>query len=60
MIIFSTDVNAISNGKGIVGVLKNWAKTFFNRMTANKRLDDIAEKYSPEGWTVGRFLRGRY
>src|SRR5574344_801374 len=61
IVIFSTDVNAKEVSKLVV---VNWIKKFVatqvNRFAADKRLNKIAEKYSPDGWTVGHFLRGRY
>lgn len=58
MIIFSTDINAVDGG--VVQKIKNWLKTVYNRINKNRWLNQTAEKYNPSGWTVGRFLRGRY
>lgn len=58
MIIFSTDIN-VTDG-GIIQKIKNKLKTWFNRLTADRKLNKVSEKYSPQGWTVGKFLRGRY
>lgn len=61
IIVFSTDVNAVELDPNR---LKNWIKqklaTFKNRFSYTSKIDKIADKHSLVGWTIGRFLDGRY
>lgn len=61
IIVFSTDVNAV---KLDPNRLKNWIKqkavTLKNRFSYSSKIDKIADKHSLVGWTIGRFLDGRY
>jgi hypothetical protein len=61
MIIFSTEINAKKLSKiAIVDKFKKFVRNFRSARSANKRLDKIVLGHKLEGWTVGRFLRGRY
>lgn len=61
IIIFSTEVNAeeLSDNK-----LINWFKqkfsSFKNKLFKNRKIDNIANKHNLVGWTIGKFLNGRY
>lgn len=61
MIIFSTEVNAesMSNNR-LVNFLKQKFASFKNRLYSYKKIDNIANNYNLVGWTVGKFLSGRY
>lgn len=61
VIIFSTEVNAVKQSENkIINWLKKKVKTIKNRFTAEKKLDKIAQAHDLVGWTVGKFLHGRY
>lgn len=61
IIVFSVEVNAeeLSSNK-----LVNWFKqkfaTFKNKLFKNRKIDNIANKHNLVGWTIGKFLNGRY
>lgn len=61
IITFSTQVNAV---KLTDNMITNWIRkkfeTFKNKFTANSKIDEIAKKFELQGWTVGKFLSGRY
>ena len=61
MIIFSTEVNAVKLSEN---KLINWAKqkveTIKNKFKSFSKIDKLAQKYDLVGWTVGKFLHGRY
>ena len=61
VIVFSTDVNAteLSSNK-LINAVKKKIKTISNRVSATKKIDTIANKHDLVGWTVGKFLSGRY
>jgi len=63
MIVLSTDVNATAGG--IKGIAKRALKTWFNRLTRSRKVDDavreqVMEKGIDTGWSVGNLFRGRY
>ena len=61
MIIFSTEVNAIEQStNAIINWIKKKVKTLQNKFKMNSKVDQIAQKYDLVGWTVGKFLHGRY
>lgn len=61
IIIFSTDVNAEDlNENKLVNYFKQKFLTIKNRLYQNKKIDNIANKHKLKGWTIGRFLNGRY
>lgn len=62
IVVISTDVNASEQNKN---KLLNWIsqkiKTFKNRITYSKKTNDrLKGDEKVGGWTIGRFLRGRY
>lgn len=61
IIVFSTDVNAVElDGNKI----KNWVKqktaTIKNCTQYKGMVDKVAHKNEPVGWTIGKYLNGRY
>lgn len=61
VIVFSTDVNAVKQADNkLVDWLKKRVKTVANRFTATKKIDKVATLNDLVGWTVGKFLNGRY
>lgn len=61
MIIFSTEVNAIKQSENkIINWLKKKIKSIKNKLKTYSKVDQIAQKYDLVGWTVGKFLNGRY
>lgn len=61
VIVFSTVVNAVKQSDNVfVDFFKKKLKTFMNSFTAEKKVDRIAKKHDLVGWTIGRFLHGRY
>ena len=61
IIVFSQEVNAVQMSKN---KLINWVKqkiaTFKNKASGLRDIDKIAQKHELVGWTVGKFLKGRY
>ena len=61
IIVFSEEVNAIElSDNRLINWLKQKTTTTKNKLFYKKKIDTIATKYSLVGWTVGRFLDGRY
>lgn len=61
IIVFSEEVNAIElSDNRLINWLKQKTKTMKNKAFYKKKIDNIASKYSLVGWTVGKFLDGRY
>lgn len=61
IIVFSTDVNAIKQSDNkIIDWLKKKTKTIDNRLNYKKKIDKVANENELIGWTVGKFLNGRY
>lgn len=61
IIALSTDVNAVNlNKNSFINALKQWLLTWKQRLNYANSVDKIAQKYNLVGWTVGRFLKGRY
>ena len=61
VIVFSTDVNAVEQSSNkIIDWLKKRCKTAENRINYRKKIDKVAIENELVGWTVGRFLDGRY
>lgn len=61
IIVFSTDVNAVRQSENkVVDFLKKKIKTIANRLNYTRKVDDIAKSHSLVGWTIGRYLNGRY
>ena len=64
MIVMSTDVNAASES-GLIGKIKGFLKTFYNRLFKNELVDTelsrlVREKGLETGWSIGNLFRGRY
>lgn len=61
MIILSTEVNAMKQSENkIVNWIKQKYESLKNHFTANSKIDKIAQAHDLVGWTVGKFLHGRY
>jgi hypothetical protein len=61
MIIFSTEVNAIELSKNkFINWIKQKVETIKNKFKSYDKIDTLAKKYDLVGWTVGKFLNGRY
>lgn len=61
IIVFSTDVNSRKQSNNrVVDWLKKKMKTVANRLNFAKKVDDIADAHELVGWTIGKFLNGRY
>lgn len=61
IIVFSQEVNAVQLSKN---KLINWIKQKFssvkNKVVGPSDIDKIAQKHDLVGWTIGKFLKGRY
>lgn len=61
VIVFSTDVNAVQlQSNKLVDWLKKKRETLKNRITSRKKIDKVAVDNDLIGWTIGKFLNGRY
>ena len=61
IITFSTDVNSKEQSENtFINWIKQKASTIKNRVLKNKKIDKIAQNHDLVGWTVGKYLRGRY
>ena len=61
MIIFSTEVNSIKlSDNKFINWIKQKIKTLKNNFSKFNKIDKLAQKHDLVGWTVGRFLNGRY
>jgi hypothetical protein len=61
IIIFSTEVNAIELAKNkFINWIKQKVESLKNKFQSYKKIDELAKKYDLVGWTVGKFLSGRY
>ncbi len=74
IIVFSTDVNAVNDQKGVLGKVKsffsNKMDTMVNRIKKNKKLANLIQKHNKEhgdiedyfigAFSVGNFFKGRY
>lgn len=61
IIVFSTDVNSVKQDDNtILDWLKKKMKTLINRVNVTKKIDKVAVNNNLVGWTVGRYLDGRY
>lgn len=61
IIVFSDEINAVKMADNkLVNWIKQKAATINNKISRSKKIDDIAQRHDLFGWTVGKFLRGRY
>lgn len=61
MIIFSEEVNALSQSSNkVINWIKQKVMTLTNRIRYKNKIDTIADNHNLVGWTVGKFLDGRY
>lgn len=61
MIIFSTEVNAVELSKNkFINWIKQKITSLKNKFNSYEKIDTLAKKYELIGWTVGKFLSGRY
>lgn len=61
LITLSTDVNAISlNENKIINWVKQKVANLQNKLTKDKKINSIGQKYNLDAWTVGKSLSGRY
>lgn len=61
IIVFSTEVNALKqSNNSIINWLKQKMMSISNRLNATKKIDKIATDNNLVGWTIGKYLDGRY
>ena len=61
IIIFSTDLNAVQiDEQRAINVLKQKMQTISKRINSTKKIDRIAKSHDLIGWTIGKYLNGRY
>lgn len=61
VIVFSTDVNAVQmDEQKVVNLLKQKMQTISNRINLPKKIDSHAISHDLIGWTIGKYLNGRY
>lgn len=61
IITFSTDCNALELDKNrFLNAIKQFFQTWKQRFTYTKTIDKVAQGYNVAGWTIGKFLNGRY
>lgn len=61
IIIFSTEVNAQNiSSNAFINAIKQRFATLKNNLNKNKKINAIDKKYDLLGWTVGKYLSGRY
>ena len=61
IIVFSTDVNAVQmDEQEVIDFLKQKMQTISNRINSTKKIDRIAKSNNLIGWTIGKYLNGRY
>ena len=61
VIVFSTDVNAVQmDEQKVINFLKQKMQTISNRINSTKKIDRIAKSHGLIGWTIGKYLNGRY
>ena len=61
VIVFSTDVNAVQmDEQKVVNLLKQKMQTISNRINLPKKIDRLAISHDLIGWTIGKYLNGRY
>ena len=61
IIVFSEEVNAVQlHPNKVINWIKQKVATLNNWMRSTKTIDKIAQKHDLVGWTVGKYLTGRY
>lgn len=61
IITLSTDCNALELDKNrFLNAIKQFIQTWKQRLTYTKTIDKVAQDYNLVGWTVGKYLNGRY
>lgn len=72
VIVFSTDVNAVNRGSGLLGKLKSWAdnklETIKNRYSKDSKLSKLIQKFNSThnddlhigAFSIGNLFNGRY
>lgn len=61
IITFSTDVNSLKQSdKVVIDLLKKKIRTIINRLFSMRKIDKVVSSENVLGWTVGKYLHGRY
>lgn len=61
IILFSVEVNAnTQNTNKIIDYICKKLKTINNKLTYKSKIDKIAKQHDLVGWTIGKYLNGRY
>ena len=61
IISLSTDVNAVQlSDNKLINAIKQFILTWKQRLTYSEKVDKVAQKHQLVGWTIGKFLNGRY
>ena len=61
IIVFSDEVNAVKlSDNKLINWLKHKYATISNKFGRTKKIDKVAQDNDLVGWTVGKFLKGRY
>jgi hypothetical protein len=61
IILFSVEVNANKqNANKIIDYICKKLKTINNKLTYKSKIDKIAKQHDLVGWTIGKYLNGRY
>lgn len=61
IITLPSDCNALELGENkFANLIKQFINSWQQRLTSAEQTDQIAQRHNLIGWTIGRFLRGRY
>ena len=61
VIVFSTDVNAVQmDEQKVINCLKQKMQTISDRINSTEMIGRIAKSHNLIGWTIGKYLNGRY
>ena len=61
IIVFNTDKNTLQiNDNKFMDFFKQKLQTIMNKLTATRKIDQIANSHKLVGWTVGHYLDGKY
>ena len=65
MVVMSTDVNATVSKSSLVGKVKGFLRTWYNRLFRTHKVDEemskmVQEKGLETGWSIGNLFSGRY